>query len=77
MNDPGVIRNRAKIQATVNNARRFKEVQNHFGSFDTFIWKFVRGKTIDKALKTFANLPADSPESRLMSKELKERASSS
>jgi DNA-3-methyladenine glycosylase I len=73
MNNPGVIRNRAKIQATVNNARRFKEVQNHFGSFDAFAWKFVRGKTIDNALKTFANLPADSPESKMMSKELKER----
>lgn len=73
MKDPGVIRNRAKIQATVNNARRLKEVQNDFGSFDDFVWKFVRGKTIDNALKTFENLPADSPESRVMSKELKER----
>jgi len=73
VNDPGVIRNRAKIEATVNNARRFKEVQNDFGSFDAFVWKFVRGKTINNALKTFANLPAASTESKLMSKELKER----
>jgi DNA-3-methyladenine glycosylase I len=73
MNDPKVIRNRAKIQATVNNARRFLEVLKDFRSFDAFVWKFVRGKAIDNALKTFADLLADSPESRAMSKELKER----
>ena len=73
MNNPEVIRNRAKIQATVNNARKFLEIQNNFGSFDAFVWKFVRGKTIDNALKTFADLPADSSESRVMSKKLKER----
>ena len=73
MNDPGVIRNRAKILAAINNAGRFKEVREEFDSFDAFIWKFVQGKTINHALKNFSNLPADSEESRAMSKELKKR----
>ena len=73
MNDPSVIRNRAKILAAINNAGRFKEVKEEFGSFDAFIWKFVQGKTINHALKNFSNLPADSEESRAMSKELKKR----
>ncbi len=73
MNDPGVIRNRAKILATINNAERFKEVKKEFGSFDTFIWKFVQGRTINHALRDFSNMPAESEESRAMSKELKKR----
>ena len=73
MKDPGVIRNRAKILATINNAGRFREVKKEFGSFDAFIWKFVQGRTINHALKNFSNLPAESEESRAMSKELKKR----
>jgi DNA-3-methyladenine glycosylase I len=73
MNDPGVIRNRAKILATINNAERFREVRKEFGSFDTFIWKFVHGRTINHALRDFSNMPAESEESRAMSKELKKR----
>ncbi len=60
MNNPEVIRNKAKILAAINNARRFKEVQNDFGSFDAFIWQFVGGKTIDNALKDYSHLPAQS-----------------
>ena len=73
MNDSGVIRNRAKILATINNAARFREIKKEFGSFDTFIWKFVQGKTINHALKDFSNMPAESEESRALSKELKKR----
>jgi len=73
MNNPEVIRNKAKILAAINNARRFKEVQNNFGSFDAFIWQFVGGKTIDNALKDYSRLPAQSEESKTMSKELKKR----
>jgi DNA-3-methyladenine glycosylase I len=73
MNDPGVIRNRAKILATINNAGRVKAVRKEFGSFDAFIWKFVQGRTINHALRDFSDLPAESEESRAMSKELKKR----
>jgi len=73
MNDPGVIRNRAKILAAINNAGRFREVKKEFGSFDAFIWKFVQGKTINHALRNFSNLPVESEESTAMSKELKKR----
>jgi len=73
MNDPGVIRNRAKILAAINNAGRFREVGKEFGSFDAFIWKFVQGRTINHALKDFSNLPGESEESRAMSTELKKR----
>jgi DNA-3-methyladenine glycosylase I len=73
MNAPGVIRNRAKILATINNAGRFREVGKEFGSFDAFIWKFVQGRTINHALRDFSNLPAESEESRAMSRELKKR----
>ena len=73
MNDPGVIRNRAKILAAINNAGRFREVRKEFGSFDAFVWKFVQGRTINHALRDFSNLPAESEESKAMSKELKKR----
>jgi DNA-3-methyladenine glycosylase I len=73
MNNPDVIRNRAKILAAINNAKRFIEVRKEFGSFDAFIWKFVRGRTINNTLRNFSSMPAESEESRAMSKELKKR----
>jgi DNA-3-methyladenine glycosylase I len=73
MNHPDVIKNKAKILASINNAHKFHEVQKDFGSFDAFIWQFVHGKTIDHALKSFSDLPPDSEESKAMSKELKKR----
>jgi len=72
-NNPEVIRNRAKILAAINNARRYEEVQKEYGSFDAFVWRFVGGRTIDHALKDFSGLPSESEESRAMSKELKKR----
>ena len=73
MNDQSVIRNRSKILATINNAGRFREVRKEFGSFDSFIWKFVQGRTLNHALKDFSKIPAESEESKAMSRELKKR----
>jgi DNA-3-methyladenine glycosylase I len=73
LGSPSVIRNRAKISATVNNARRFAEIQKEFGSFDAFVWRFVRGRVIDHSLKDFSGMPSESEESKAMSKELKKR----
>jgi DNA-3-methyladenine glycosylase I len=71
--NPGVIRNRAKILAAINNAALLREVQKEFGSFDAFVWKFVQGKTLNNALKDFSNMPAETEESKMMSKEMKKR----
>lgn len=73
MADPNVIRNRAKILATINNAIRLNEVQKEFGSFDAFVWKFVQGKALNNAFTEFSNMPAETEESNAMSKEMKKR----
>lgn len=71
--DPGIIRNRLKVQGTVINAQKFLEVQKEFGSFDQYIWSFVEGKPIVNARKSMKDVPATSPESDAMSKDLKKR----
>jgi len=71
--EPGMIRNRLKIASAANNARRFIEVQKEFGSFDSYIWRFVDGKTVHNGLKDFSQMPAETEESRAMSKDLKKR----
>ena len=71
--DPGIIRNRLKIQSAINNAQRFFEVQKAFGSFDAYIWQFVGGKPIRHRFKSLSELPATSPESDALSKDLKQR----
>jgi DNA-3-methyladenine glycosylase I len=73
MNNPGVIRNGAKISAAINNARRSREIQRDSGTFDAFIWSFVRGRTINHSFREFSDLPSESEESRAMSRELKKR----
>ena len=73
MNTRDVIRNRAKILATFENARHFLEVQREFGSFDAFIWRFVNGKTIHNGFARSSQLPSETEESRAMSKELRKR----
>jgi len=73
MNATGVIRNKAKILSAVNNARQFLKVQTEFGSFDIFIWQFVEGKTINNSYKSLSDVPAETEESRAMSRELKKR----
>src|SRR3989449_2712278 len=69
--NPGIVRNRLKIQAAIQNARSFLQVQSQFGSFDAFIWQFVADKPIQNAWKTMQEIPAKTRESDAMSKELK------
>ena len=71
--NPGIIRNRLKITAAVSNARAFLEIQQEFGSFDSYIWGFVGGKTIQNRWKTMSDLPATSVQSEALSKDLKKR----
>lgn len=73
MLDAGIVRNRQKIEAAVNNARRFLEVQAEFGTFDAYIWGFVDGRPIRNAFRSLAELPATSPESDALSRDLKRR----
>jgi DNA-3-methyladenine glycosylase I len=73
MQDPGIIRNRAKILATINNASRFMEVQRAFGSFDTYLWEFVGGAPIVNRHQTHAGLPATTAISDRLAKDLKRR----
>ncbi|MCE7938476.1 DNA-3-methyladenine glycosylase I [bacterium] len=71
MLDAGIVRNRQKIEAAVNNARRFLEVQAEFGTFDAYIWRFVDGRPIRNAFRSLAELPATSPASDALSRDLK------
>lgn len=73
LQDPGLIRNRAKIEAAVNNARRFLEVQKEFGTFSDYIWGFTGGKPIVNTIRTRADYKATSPESDALSADLKKR----
>lgn len=73
MQNPGIIRNRLKILATVNNAKRFLEVQKEFGSFSEYIWSFVNGKPIINHPKTLKDVPATSEISDALAKDLKKR----
>jgi DNA-3-methyladenine glycosylase I len=73
MKTQGIIKNRSKIVATINNAQQFLRVQKEFGSFDFFIWRFVKGKTITNNFTKLSDLPAETDESRAMSLELKKR----
>jgi DNA-3-methyladenine glycosylase I len=73
LNDPGIIRNRLKIAATISNARAFLQMQREFGSFDAYVWRFVNGKSKTNAWKTHQRLPARSAESDALSKDLQKR----
>lgn len=73
LRDPAIIRNRLKVMAAVNNAKRFLEVQREFGSFDAYIWRFVNGKPIINRWKTLADVPATTSESDALSKDLIKR----
>ena len=68
-----IIRNRLKINAAVTNARAFLQVQKEFGSFDRYIWQFVNGRPIRNSWRTMTDIPASTPESEDMSKDLKKR----
>lgn len=73
MLDPGIVRNRLKIESTVNNARRVIEVQKEFGSLDAYLWQFVGGRPIQNRRKSMKEVPATSKESDAMSKHMKQR----
>jgi DNA-3-methyladenine glycosylase I len=71
--NPEIIRNRLKINAAITNARAFLQVQKEFGSFDSYIWQFVNGKSIRNAWKKTTDIPASTPVSAAMSKDLQKR----
>lgn len=73
MQDAGIIRNRQKILATIDNARAFLKVQDEFGSFDKYIWGFVNGKPIRNEWQTLKEIPAKTPLSETISKDLIKR----
>jgi DNA-3-methyladenine glycosylase I len=73
LNNPGIIRNQLKIFAAINNARRFLEVQQEFGSFNAYIWRFVSGNPIVHKLRRLKDYPTTSIESDALSKDLKQR----
>jgi DNA-3-methyladenine glycosylase I len=69
--DPGIVRNRLKVESAVQNARAFLEIQAAFGSFDAYVWGFVSGKVVRNAWKTASQVPASTPVSDALSKDLK------
>ena len=71
--DPGIIRNRLKIAATISNAKAFLNVQQEFGSFDAYIWRFVNSRPRQNAWKARGKLPARTTESDAVSKDLQKR----
>ncbi|MBZ0145686.1 MAG: DNA-3-methyladenine glycosylase I [Rhodocyclales bacterium] len=71
--DAGIVRNRLKIEAAINNARHFLAVQEEFGSFDEYVWRFVDGRPIVNRRKTLKQVPASTPESDALSRDLKAR----
>ncbi len=73
MGDPGIIRNRAKIESTIDNAKAVLAIAREFGSFDAYVWKFVGGKPMLNRPKTMREVPAESAESVALSKDLKRR----
>lgn len=70
MKNPGIVRNRLKVASTIGNARAFLKVQDELGSFDAYIWQFVDGKPIRGRFRTLKDIPAKTPESQAMSKDL-------
>jgi DNA-3-methyladenine glycosylase I len=73
LQNPGIIRNRRKVEATVKNARLFLEVQKEYGSFDAYVWQFVGGKPKVNAWTSISQIPASTPESVAMSKDMQKR----
>ena len=71
--DPGIIRNRLKVASAITNAQAFRRVQEDFGSFDAFIWGFVGGSPVKNARRSLDEVPATTPESDALSKELRRR----
>ncbi|MBO6827993.1 MULTISPECIES: DNA-3-methyladenine glycosylase I [unclassified Allomuricauda] len=73
LQDPGIIRNKLKVNATISNAKAFMEIQKEFGSFNTYIWDFVDGEPIKNQWKNYKDAPATTAVSDAISKDLKKR----
>jgi DNA-3-methyladenine glycosylase I len=73
LTDPGIVRNRLKVESAVSNAKAFLQVQDEFGSFSDFIWSFVEGKPVQNRYRKDSDIPATSPISDTISKALKQR----
>lgn len=73
LQNPGIVRNRLKVQSAVTNAQKFLDVQEEFGSFDAFIWRFTEGMPQQNHWRSLAEVPASTAISDAMSKELKRR----
>ena len=73
MQDASIIRNQAKIRATIINAAKFIDIQAEFGSFDTYIWQFTGGQTVENEFVTTSEIPCRSAESDAMSKDMVSR----
>jgi DNA-3-methyladenine glycosylase I len=71
--DPGIVRNRLKVESTVNNAARVLEVQDEHGSLDAYLWGFVDGEPIVEGWRSLSELPAETPLSKMLSKDLRRR----
>lgn len=71
--DPGLVRNRQKIQSAVDNARAYLAVQAEFGSFDAYLWRFVAGRPIQNAWRDYAEAPPQTQESQALSRDLRRR----
>jgi DNA-3-methyladenine glycosylase I len=71
--DPGIVRNRLKVESAVQNARALLDVRSELGSFDGYVWTFVGGEPIRNGWRQLDDLPAETPESRAMSKDMKAR----
>lgn len=73
LKNSGIVRNRRKIESAIANARAFRAVQGDFGSFDAYLWTFVGGRPKQNRWRTFRSVPAETDESRALSKDLKKR----
>jgi len=73
LTEAGIIRNRLKIASTIQNARAFLKIQKEFGTFDVYIWQFVGGKPVNHKINTIKDIPTNTKESDVMSKELIKR----
>jgi DNA-3-methyladenine glycosylase I len=73
LQNPGIVRNRLKIESTVTNAKAFLAVQKEFGSFDTYVWRFVNGSPLTNHRRTMKDLPARTAESDALSRDLSKR----
>jgi DNA-3-methyladenine glycosylase I len=73
MKNPGIVRNRLKIESVKKNAAAFLNIRKEFGSFDAYVWQFVNGKPIVNARRSLSDIPSATPESDAMSKDMKKR----